>query len=82
MYGIALEFAWPMSFALLLVYLAMGVLARVAPQINMMMVGFPITISIGMLVLLFGVSPFAWKIEQVFQEALLSVERLLASLRV
>jgi len=82
MFRLALVIGWPVSLALLLVYLAMALLARVAPQMNMLMVGFPITISVGLIVILVGVPSFTQGIERLFQDAFAQVERLLAALRV
>jgi len=82
MFRLALEIGWPISLALLLVYLSMALLVRVAPQINMLMVGFPITISVGLLVIMMGVPSFTLGMERIFQDALTHAERLLAVLRV
>ncbi|HOE65726.1 MAG TPA: flagellar biosynthetic protein FliR [Candidatus Hydrogenedentes bacterium] len=41
--------AAPVAGALLLAYLTMGLLGRVVPQINLFVVGFPVTIAIGLL---------------------------------
>ncbi len=79
MWRIALTIGWPISLALLLIYLAMALLARVAPQINMLMVGFPITISIGLIILWVGVPSFTVAIERTFQEAFRVLERILAA---
>jgi flagellar biosynthetic protein FliR len=76
----ALELAWPISVALLLVYLALGLLARVAPQMNMLMLGFPITILVGLLVLLLAANPMGTRLEEYFQEAFLSMNQVLAAL--
>ena len=50
----ALKLAAPVMFALLFANIAMGIVARTVPQINIFMMGFPVTIGIGLLVL--GVS--------------------------
>ncbi len=50
----AVKLAAPVMFALLFANIAMGVVARTVPQINIFMMGFPVTIGIGLLVL--GVS--------------------------
>jgi flagellar biosynthetic protein FliR len=42
--------AAPMAGAMLLAYMTMGLLGRMVPQIHLFAVGFPITISIGLLV--------------------------------
>lgn len=81
MFRLALLIGWPVSLALLLVYLSMAILSRVAPQINMLMVGFPITISIGLIVIMIGIPTFTLSMERMFQDAFLAVERLLAALR-
>lgn len=82
MFRLALKIGWPISLALLLVYLSMGLLVRVAPQMNMLMVGFPITISVGLVVILLGVPSFTLTMERMFQDAVVSLERLLIALRV
>jgi flagellar biosynthetic protein FliR len=81
MFRLALKIGWPISLALLMVYLSMALLVRVAPQINMLMVGFPITISVGLIVIMMGVPTFTMAIERMFQDAFFHVERLLAALR-
>ncbi len=50
-FTIALQVAAPALAALFLVTLAMGFLARAVPQINIMMVGFPVQIAIGVSVM-------------------------------
>jgi flagellar biosynthetic protein FliR len=80
MFQVGLALAWPFSLALLLVYLGMGLLARVAPQVNLLVVGFPITIGVGLFVLFLGVSPLTVRMEGVFSETFHSLEKLLASI--
>jgi len=81
MFRLALQIGWPISLALLLVYLSMALLSRVAPQINMLMVGFPITISVGLIVIMIGIPTLTLTMERMFQDAFFAVERLLAALR-
>ena len=81
MFRLALQIGWPISLALLLVYLSMALLSRVAPQINMLMVGFPITISVGLVVIMVGMPTLTLTMERMFQDAFFAVERLLAALR-
>ena len=45
----ALWIALPMIALLLFVNLAMGIISRVAPQMNIFAVGFPVTLSVGLL---------------------------------
>lgn len=81
MFRLALKIGWPISLALLLVYLSMALLVRVAPQVNMLMVGFPITISAGLIVIMLGVPSFTLGMERMFQDVFLYVERLVAALK-
>jgi len=81
MFRLALQIGWPVSLALLLVYLSMALLSRVAPQINMLMIGFPITISVGLIVIMVGIPSLTLTMERMFQDAFFAVERLLAALR-
>lgn len=51
MFSIALAIALPFLAVMLLVNVVLGVLARVAPQLNIFAVGFPLTILVGLAVL-------------------------------
>ena len=51
MFVLGLALAAPVVFALLLVELALAVLAHSLPQMNMLVLGFPIKIGVGMIVL-------------------------------
>jgi hypothetical protein len=48
MFGIALTIALPFLAVMLLTNVVLGVLARVAPQLNVFAVGFPLTILVGL----------------------------------
>jgi flagellar biosynthetic protein FliR len=52
----ALSLALPVIAALLITNLALGVLTRAAPQLNIFAVGFPITLMIGLVAAIFSVS--------------------------
>lgn len=49
LFSSALWIALPMMALLLFVNLAMGIISRVAPQMNIFAVGFPVTLTVGML---------------------------------
>jgi len=51
MFAIALSIALPFIAVLLIINIVLGVLARVAPQLNVFAVGFPLTILTGLAVL-------------------------------
>jgi flagellar biosynthetic protein FliR len=57
MFAIALSLALPFIAVLLLINIVLGVLARVAPQLNIFAIGFPLTLIAGM-VLLFTLLPY------------------------
>lgn len=57
MYAGAVLIAMPAVIGLLLVYLALGVMTRAAPQMNIFSVGFPITILMGYLALMTLILP-------------------------
>jgi flagellar biosynthetic protein FliR len=82
MFRLAFELAWPISLTLLMVYLSLGLLARAAPQINMLMVGFPITISMGLMMFALTASSFTSHMERVFLDEFRTVERIIAALRI
>lgn len=51
MFSIGLKIGVPVTMALLLTNISLGILFRVVPQMNVFLLGFPITISVGLLVL-------------------------------
>jgi flagellar biosynthetic protein FliR len=50
-FGLAMHMALPVVAALLVTNVALGVMTRAAPQLNLFSIGFPITIGVGLLVL-------------------------------
>lgn len=58
LFAAGLLLALPLVAALLITNIAMGVLTRAAPQINLFAVGFPITMSAGFVVLLLSLDAF------------------------
>ena len=53
----AIAVALPGITALLIVNLAFGVVSRAAPTLNLFAVGFPVSLVIGLLVVLYGIGP-------------------------
>jgi flagellar biosynthetic protein FliR len=51
MFAIGLLFSLPMVAAMLITNLTFGVLTRAAPQLNIISIGFPLTVSVGLVVL-------------------------------
>lgn len=61
--------ALPMIAALLIANLAMGVLARVAPQLNIFAVGFPVTLMSGFIVLMYSIPYLGAAMERLFDQS-------------
>jgi flagellar biosynthetic protein FliR len=68
LYG--MQIALPAIGAMLLTNLAFGILTRTAPQLNLFAVGFPVTLVVGLLVLLLGLRHQIPVFETVLQHAL------------
>jgi flagellar biosynthetic protein FliR len=58
--------ALPVITALLIANIALGVLARIAPQLNLFAVGFPVTLALGFLVMLLSLSHVGDAMEGLF----------------
>lgn len=69
LFSAGLLLALPLITALLIANLAMGVLARVAPQLNIFAVGFPVTLMAGFIVLMFSIPYFGAAMERLFDNA-------------
>lgn len=58
----------PLIAALLIANIGMGVLSRVAPQLNLFAVGFPVTIVAGFLVIMISMPYFGAALERLFDQ--------------
>jgi flagellar biosynthetic protein FliR len=58
-FALGLQLALPLIAILLVVNLALGVLTRSAPQLNIFAIGFPITLGVGLIVLDLSLGQFA-----------------------
>jgi len=58
MFGIAVLVSIPVVAILLLVYISLGVMTRAAPQLNIFSVGFPLTILVGFVAIIFALPAF------------------------
>ena len=66
----AISIALPGVTALLIVNLAFGVVSRAAPTLNLFAVGFPISLVVGLLVVLAGIGPLQEGIGQLVAQGL------------
>lgn len=69
--------ALPLITALLIANIALGVLARIAQQLNLFAVGFPVTLALGFFVLLLSLPYFGGALEGLFGQGLRAVGTVL-----
>lgn len=77
MFSHALQLALPLIGALLTTNLALGILARSAPQLNVFAVGFPITLLVGFITLMLALPFMAPLLGTFVQEALDVISRMM-----
>ncbi len=77
LFSAGLLLALPLITALLIANLAMGVLARVAPQLNIFAVGFPVTLAAGFIILMFSMPYFGAAMERIFDRAFHAMDAVL-----
>ena len=82
----AIAIALPGVTALLIVNLAFGVMSRAAPTLNLFAVGFPISLVVGLLIVLTGIGPLQQGVTQLIAQGFefgspMSAARLSAFLR-
>lgn len=71
-----LQLALPVVAALLVINLALGILTRAAPQLNLFGIGFPITIGAGFLMLALVLPYLAVPVQNLLQQGLETVGRM------
>ncbi len=62
--------ALPIVVALMISNVALGVLSRAAPQLNLIAIGFPLTIALGFAALMFGLPYLGVPLQQLFEYGL------------
>lgn len=80
MFFIALKMAAPVMVALFLSNLCLGIVARTVPQVNILMIGFPLNIGLGLMLLgltLNNLSPFLVNLTKRMGESLIGMIRLM-----
>ncbi len=73
MFGDAVMVALPAVASILLVNMSFGVVSRSAPQLNIFGVGFPVTLTLGFVVLVFAISNLLPQLQHMLQGALTAV---------
>ncbi len=69
--GLALSL--PIVLALLITNVALGVLTRAAPQLNLFAVGFPLTLTLGFVMLILAIGHLSGPLQQLFEHGLQSM---------
>jgi flagellar biosynthetic protein FliR len=75
-FSAGLQLALPMVAALLITNIALGILTRAAPQLNLFGIGFPITIAVGFVMIALSLPYLATPIERLFNEGVNTMERI------
>lgn len=76
-FRLSLEIALPVTLMLLAVGFILGIIARLTPQLNIFIVSFPLTIQVGLLMLLLCLPPVAWAISESMRAYSKDILRLL-----
>lgn len=69
MFVIAVKLVAPVTAIILFTQIALGLTAKLVPQINLLMASFPLTIGLGLLFWLFSIEMFAPYFQNLFDEA-------------
>ena len=80
-FALGLQIALPVIAILLMTNLALGILTRSAPQLNIFAIGFPITLGVGLIVLDFSMPYFAPQMEGLIRQAMTAADATLRALR-
>ncbi|NQS97191.1 MAG: flagellar type III secretion system protein FliR [candidate division Zixibacteria bacterium] len=79
-FDVALRIAAPIMVTLFITDVVLGFMARVAPQMNVFLVGFPLKIVVGLLVITLVISYFPYifgKLYQLYQEEIVQIIRII-----
>jgi flagellar biosynthetic protein FliR len=77
MFSHALQLSLPLIGALLITNLALGILTRSAPQLNIFAIGFPITLAVGFIALMLMLPFFAPLLGMFIQEGIDTIARVM-----
>lgn len=80
MFASGVLLALPMIAVLLITNIALGVLTRAAPQLNLFAVGFPVTLAVGFLILMISLNFFGPVAQSLFELGFSAIDELLRAL--
>ncbi|NRR30065.1 flagellar biosynthetic protein FliR [Oxalobacteraceae bacterium] len=69
-FGTGVQLSLPIVAALLLTNVALGILTRAAPQLNLFGIGFPITLGVGLLVIAMSMPYMATPLQKLFLDGI------------
>ncbi len=75
-----LMLALPMVAALLIVNLSLGILNRSAPQLTVFSIGFPVSLTLGLVLLLVLMTDLGRFLQLLFEQGLATIEQILLTL--
>lgn len=75
-FRVGLLLALPAVTALLITNMALGILTRAAPQLNLFAIGFPITLTVGFLVLALSLPGMLKPIENFIEQAVINMHQV------
>jgi flagellar biosynthetic protein FliR len=75
-FSAGVQLSLPIVAALLITNIALGILTRAAPQLNIFGIGFPITISVGFVMIAVTLPYMATPIGNLFQEAINAIQQI------
>ena len=75
-FSAGLQLSLPIVAALLITNVALGILTRAAPQLNLFGIGFPITIGVGFIMIGLALPYLATPLERLFQESIEMIRQL------
>lgn len=76
MFMVALQISLPIVGSLFLVDVALGILAKTVPQLNIFAVGFPVKILVGFILLMFSMPFFFYLLQMLFGKIMESMAEL------
>jgi flagellar biosynthetic protein FliR len=79
-FSAGVQLSLPVVAALLIVNMALAVLSRAAPQLNLFGVGFPVTLTVGLLMLAAALPYLAVPLDRMFADGFAMIRQLTAAL--
>ncbi|MFW6138054.1 MAG: flagellar biosynthetic protein FliR [Spirochaetota bacterium] len=80
MFLVAMKLAFPILITLFLLSVTLGLLAKAAPQMNIFMVGFPIQISVGFIIMIAVIGAIAFGMSNALDNTFKHVSRFVGAL--